>query len=93
MEENPLINSGTISQNESQFASLWGFRELIPESASKEGKVYKYDVSVPVGTFVEVVDKVRARVGDKVKEVVGYGHVGDGEFQSAHYTHICTNQP
>ncbi|KAG8933028.1 hypothetical protein FRC02_000215 [Tulasnella sp. 418] len=80
MEENPLINSGTLSQSPSQFQSLWGFRELIAEAAGKEGKVYKYDISVPVSEFVNTADAVRKQVGDKVKEVVGYGHVGDGNL-------------
>ncbi|KAG8903886.1 hypothetical protein FRB99_002622 [Tulasnella sp. 403] len=78
--DKPLITSGTLSQNSAQFVSLWAFRELIPEAAGKHGKVYKYDVSVPVSQFVEITNRVRERVGDKVKEVVGYGHVGDGNI-------------
>lgn len=88
----PLLNSGTQSQSLDQFHSLWSFRELLPEAASKSGKVYKYDVSVPVAKFKEVTEAVRARLMEegvmrkegeeggeaKVKEVVGYGHFGDG---------------
>lgn len=70
--------------------SLWAFRELIPEAAGKDGRVYKYDVSVSVDKFKEVTDKVRARLreaglfkeggGGLVRDVLGYGHFGDGEF-------------
>lgn len=88
-----LIASGTQSQSVDQFAQLWAFRELLPEAASKLGKVYKYDVSVPVGKFKEVTDAVRRHLADAglvrtgadtngepmVKEVIGYGHFGDGE--------------
>lgn len=77
--EESLINSGTLSQSPAQFASLWAFREGIAEAAGKSGKVYKYDISVPVSEFVNTTNRVRERVGHKVKEVVGYGHVGDGE--------------
>lgn len=76
--EEGLITSGTLSQSPSQFASLWAYRELIPEAAGKAGKVYKYDISVPVTEFVNVTNKVRDQVQGKVKEVLGYGHVGDG---------------
>lgn len=91
-DETNLINSGILSQSQDQFASLWGFRELIPEAASKEGRVYKYDVSVPVERFKEVTDKIRERLkgagllkeggGGKVTDVLGYGHFGDGVFLS-----------
>ncbi|KIO25753.1 hypothetical protein M407DRAFT_24911 [Tulasnella calospora MUT 4182] len=78
--EEALINSGALSQSADQFASLWAFREGIAEAAGKSGKVYKYDISVPVSEFVNTTNRVRERVGHKVKEVVGYGHVGDGNL-------------
>jgi FAD/FMN-containing dehydrogenase len=87
-----LVASGAQSQSVDQFAQLWAFRELLPEAASKSGKVYKYDISVPVAKFKEVTDAVRRHLVDaglmwtstdknkesKVKEVIGYGHFGDG---------------
>jgi FAD/FMN-containing dehydrogenase len=83
--DKPLINTGVLSQSPAQFASLWALREGIPEAASKEGKTYKYDISVPVVAFKDVVEKTRHRleskglIGDKaVKCLIGYGHVGDG---------------
>ncbi|KDQ08452.1 hypothetical protein BOTBODRAFT_191727 [Botryobasidium botryosum FD-172 SS1] len=89
--EEPLITSGTLSQSPSQFTSLWGYRELIPEAASKEGKTYKYDISVPATEFASVVDKVKkelagkglmqeGREGGWVRNVIGFGHVGDGNL-------------
>lgn len=91
-----LITSGTLSQSADQFGTLWSFRELIPEAVSKAGKVYKYDVSVPVRKFKEIPDIVRSRLAEKgllrgkgettgegeakVVDVYGYGHFGDGEF-------------
>ena len=85
-EEKPLINTGVLSQSPAQFSSLWALREGVTEAVSKEGKAYKYDISVPLSTFKEVVDLTRERLrsygllGDNaVKHVIGYGHVGDGE--------------
>lgn len=83
--EVPLINTGVLAQNPAQFSSLWALREGIPEAVSKEGKAYKYDISVPVSSFQGVVDGAREHLRSKglmhdgaVKHVLGYGHVGDG---------------
>ncbi|KAB5593609.1 D-lactate dehydrogenase [Ceratobasidium theobromae] len=86
----PLINSGVLSQSTDQFASLWSLREGIPEAAGKTGKVYKYDISVPVREFMNVTNLVRNRLQERglyrcgpssqVSYVMGYGHVGDGNL-------------
>ncbi len=83
--DKPLVTTGVLSQSPAQFSSLWALREGIPEAASKEGKVYKYDISVPLSSFKEVVDDLRDHLRLKgllhdkaVKCVLGYGHVGDG---------------
>lgn len=87
---NPLIDTGILSQSADQFASLWSLREGIAEAAGKTGKVYKYDISVPVREFMNVTDAVRKRLQEKglyragpdskVSFVTGYGHVGDGNL-------------
>ncbi|CAE7195956.1 unnamed protein product [Rhizoctonia solani] len=86
----PLINSGVLSQSADQFFSLWKLREGVPEAAGKTGKVYKYDISVPVREFMNVTNIVRDRLKEKglyrsgpnsrVSHVMGYGHVGDGNL-------------
>ena len=83
--ENQLVNSGVFAQSPTQFAQLWAMREGLTEAISKEGKPYKYDISVPVTKFKDVVDITREHLRSKgligeeaVKHVVGYGHVGDG---------------
>lgn len=85
--DQPLINTGVLAQSPSQFASLWAIREGLTESVSKEGKAYKYDISIPLAKFKEVVDTTREHLRSKgllhenaVKHVVGYGHVGDGNL-------------
>ena len=44
--------------------------------------VYKYDISLPVGTMYAMVEKMKARLADEpaVGGVVGYGHLGDGNL-------------
>ena len=84
--DQPLINTGVLSQSPAQFSQLWAIREGITEAVGKEGKAYKYDISIPLGSFKEVVDITREHLrskgllrDDAVKHVIGYGHVGDGE--------------
>lgn len=86
-----LITTGVLAQSPAQFASLWAIREGIAEAISKEGKAYKYDISVPSIAFKDVVDETRERLRGKglypaggVKEVLGFGHIGDGEFCGLH---------
>lgn len=81
------MNTGVLSQSPAQFSSLWALREGVPEAVSKEGKAYKYDISVPLSSFKDVVDGTREHLRSKgllhdkaVKYVLGYGHVGDGQF-------------
>ena len=83
--DEPLINTGVISQSPTQFTQIWRLREGITEAVSKEGKAYKYDISIPAQSFKEVVDATRGQLekygllrDDAVKHVLGYGHVGDG---------------
>ncbi|TFK94315.1 FAD-binding domain-containing protein [Polyporus arcularius HHB13444] len=87
LAEEPLINTGVLASSPAQFSALWAIREGLTEAVSKEGKAYKYDISVPLNKFQEVVDKTREHLRSKdllhenaVKYVVGYGHVGDGNL-------------
>lgn len=61
---------------------LWNLRENIPEACSKEGAVYKYDLSIPLGDLYDIVEELRQRLKGHplVKEVLGYGHIGDGNL-------------
>ncbi|EJD51392.1 FAD-binding domain-containing protein [Auricularia subglabra TFB-10046 SS5] len=84
-----LVTTGVLSQSQEQFNALWRLREGITESLGREGKAYKYDISIPVAKFKEAVDTTREHLRSKglldkhpggVKFVVGYGHVGDGNL-------------
>lgn len=85
--DNPLILNGVLSQSPAQFSSLWALREGITEAISKEGKAYKYDISVPPHAFQDVVNYTRKHLKENgllkveaVKDVVGFGHIGDGMY-------------
>ncbi|KAI0651746.1 FAD-binding domain-containing protein [Trametes meyenii] len=85
--DEPLINTGVLATSPAQFSALWAIREGLTEAVSKEGKVYKYDISIPLAKFEEAVNKTKDHLRQKgllhegaVKHVVGYGHVGDGNL-------------
>lgn len=85
MEGGEVVD-GVVAQDESQAQSLWGLRESIPEACSKAGAVYKYDVSMPQSVLYQLVEDMREHMSSKgalgttVTNVIGYGHVGDGNL-------------
>lgn len=90
-----MVLDGVLAQDQTQFQSIWSLRELLPEACSKQGPVYKYDLSVPVGEMYSIVERMRERLreggvmqGDgtpdgPIRACVGYGHMGDGMSLSA----------
>lgn len=88
--ESEMVLDGVLAQDETQAAALWSLRELIPEAGSKSGAAFKYDLSTAPGEMYDLVEKMRARLTEAgllkedgsgaVKTVVGFGHMGDGEF-------------
>ena len=86
--ETGLIADGVLAQDETQVQSLWALRESVPEAAGKMGKVFKYDLSMPVEKMYELVLDMRARFDEhgehgadkRVGAVCGYGHIGDGNL-------------
>jgi serine/threonine-protein kinase 24/25/MST4 len=85
-----IVADGVLAQDETQFQSIWRWREGITESLSHLGGTYKYDVSIPLPELYQLVDDCRERltklgfVGDDdsfpVRAVVGYGHMGDSNL-------------
>ena len=76
-----LCKEGIIAENQSQIKTLWGYRECIPEVCTREGIIYKYDVSLPLSVLYSLVDVMRQRLqGEENVIVVGYGHAGDGNL-------------
>lgn len=74
------VSDGTMAQSTTHMKELWQIRELIGESLRLDGYVYKYDISVPLRSYMDIVDLVRERVGDGVVRVCGFGHMGDSNL-------------
>ncbi|XP_030312172.1 D-2-hydroxyglutarate dehydrogenase, mitochondrial [Calypte anna] len=75
-----LVTDGTVATDDKKIKTLWSLRERITEALTHDGCVYKYDISLPVGKLYELVTDMRARLGQSAKNVVGYGHLGDGNL-------------
>jgi (R)-2-hydroxyglutarate---pyruvate transhydrogenase len=80
--EKEIISDGVLAESETQLKSLWSIREGITEGVARSGAVYKYDVSVRIEHLYELVEAARERLAGVtgVIDVVGYGHVGDGNL-------------
>lgn len=76
-----LISDGVLSQNQTQYQELWGYREHISESISGE-KPYKNDVSVRTSQIPEFIKASEAYIAKEFpnSEVIWFGHIGDGNL-------------
>lgn len=52
-------------------------REGIPQAILYEGYVLKYDVSLPLKNYYEIVPIMREKLGSDAIRVIGYGHIGE----------------
>lgn len=85
---NEMVLDGALAQDTTQAHAFWALRETITESIGKSGKVYKYDLSVPLDKMYGLVEKMRIRLKEKgylkddgsgdVMGCLGFGHMGDG---------------
>ncbi|ORZ08713.1 hypothetical protein BCR42DRAFT_382489 [Absidia repens] len=84
-----VAQDGVVAQDETQIKNIWGVREGFTEALGKEAAVYKYDVSMPVNKINDCLEDMRQHLKDggvfgqpdsPIIDVVGYGHVGDGNL-------------
>lgn len=97
MEEG-VVSDGVVSQDESQLKTLWRWREGISEASTKEGGVYKYDVSLPLPVLYDLVNETREKLLEAgllgetdefpVLDSIGYGHIGDGNL----HLNVCVRR-
>ncbi|XP_029643465.1 D-2-hydroxyglutarate dehydrogenase, mitochondrial [Octopus sinensis] len=75
------VTDGTLAGDMTQMKNLWCLRERISESLLKDGYCYKYDLSLCLSKFYDLVVDVRKRTAPIPNtRVVGYGHVGDSNL-------------
>ncbi len=81
--EEEVVADGAMAQDLAQAKEMWKLRELVPVAIEEEGRVHKYDVSIPLPVFYDIVTETRARLAKYAPsgvKVVGYGHLGDSNL-------------
>jgi FAD/FMN-containing dehydrogenase len=64
-----------------QLEALWKLRESIPLALVLQGRIFKYDLSVPLADMYALCTEMRARLKAIPEALVfGYGHLGDGHL-------------
>ncbi|EME32353.1 D-lactate dehydrogenase (cytochrome) [Galdieria sulphuraria] len=72
------ISDAVLAQDQSQMNQLWTLRESMPEAVNRSGKyIFKYDLSIPLEHFYDLVSEMRSRLADYTCQVVSWGHIGD----------------
>lgn len=87
--EEGLVEDAAFAQNLSQVQDFWHIRHGMSEVQKAEGGSIKHDISVPVATIPDFLDKAIAAVQEFVPDCrpVPFGHIGDGNI------HFNVSQP
>jgi D-lactate dehydrogenase (cytochrome) len=80
--EEKLVLDAAVARNERDRAAFWKLRETIPEAQSRDGGSLKHDISVPVASIPDFIERGSRWLADNLPEgrLVAYGHVGDGNL-------------
>ncbi|XP_058976930.1 D-2-hydroxyglutarate dehydrogenase, mitochondrial [Musca domestica] len=76
MDKGDVVD-GTYTSEPSKMLEIWKLREFISTALTKDGYCFKYDISLPLRSFYDIVKVVEKRAGHLAKRVTGYGHLGD----------------
>lgn len=55
---------------------IWNLREKLADAMLKDGHLLIFDFSVPLETFEKFVQDTKIFLGNSVKRVTGFGHLG-----------------
>ncbi|MDP9012073.1 MAG: FAD-binding oxidoreductase [Pseudomonadota bacterium] len=80
--ENGAVRDALIATSVAQSSAMWKLRESVPEAQRLHGASLKHDISVPVSSIPKLIEAGSALVQRLAPEgeVVGYGHLGDGNL-------------
>jgi FAD/FMN-containing dehydrogenase len=76
-----VVTDGVIAQSQAQADDLWAIREMIPEGNRRIGSVSSHDISVPISTIPDFIDRapaILAKIG--TFRINCFGHLGDGNL-------------
>ncbi|MEN9705048.1 MAG: hypothetical protein RLZZ393_927 [Pseudomonadota bacterium] len=80
--EQGLATDAALAQSGAQREDFWRLREAVPEAQRRAGGSLKHDISVPVSSLPDFIERGSALVRELAPEgyLVAYGHVGDGNL-------------
>ena len=80
--EEGLVLDAAFASSERERDAMWKMRETIPEAQRLDGGSLKHDISVPVASLPQFVERASKWVQENVPDgrLVAYGHVGDGNL-------------
>lgn len=84
-----LIEDATIAAGAAQADALWALREAVPDAQTREGGSIKHDVSVPLASLPDFLERANAACLAAMPGLrpCGFGHFGDGNI------HFNLSQP
>jgi FAD/FMN-containing dehydrogenase len=80
--EKGLITDASLAQNMAQEKNLWDLRDEIPPLKLMQGKMLKWDASVPIDRiipFLKEAEEISKAIEPNAK-LIAFGHVGDGNL-------------
>jgi FAD/FMN-containing dehydrogenase len=87
--EDDLVIDAAVAANQTQAAAFWRIREAMVEAQKHEGGSIKHDISVPISSVPEFLERATAAVIERIPGIrpVPFGHIGDGNI------HFNLSQP
>ena len=74
------VQDGILAQSTKESREFWKYRESISESLSREGRVHKNDISVPVAALQGFTSRLTTLFQSENLKFYIYGHIGDGNI-------------
>ena len=77
-----IVIDASIAGSLAQSQAMWKLRESVPEAQRHHGASLKHDISVPVSSIPELIERGAELVRRLAPEgdTVSYGHMGDGNL-------------
>ena len=74
------VQNGILAQSPKESREFWKYRESISESLSREGRIHKNDIAVPIAALNEFTSRLTVLFQSESLALYLYGHIGDGNI-------------
>mmetsp|Transcript_20134 Transcript_20134/g.24819 ORF Transcript_20134/g.24819 Transcript_20134/m.24819 type:complete len:511 (+) Transcript_20134:43-1575(+) len=79
--DNNYVVDGILAQDLKQVQEMWHIREGCNPIIKAKGYNYKYDLSLPIPQFYDIIEETRRRLSSRPDAIcVNWGHVIDGNI-------------